>query len=59
MVRREFDWTRWHATHDSNLTLCGQPIILAVASFTPETDDIGRTDCKKCLRKLELESERQ
>jgi len=46
------DYTKWHATRDANLTLCGCSIPLAIngGTFLPETDDeLSRVDCKRCI----------
>jgi len=55
-----YDWTRWHATEDSNLTLCGVaiPIAMAGGTFFPETDDelLFRLDCKRCMAVLKGKS---
>jgi hypothetical protein len=48
-----WDWTKWHATEDASMTLCGLPIRLAIegGTFLPETDDgFEKVDCKKCLK---------
>jgi hypothetical protein len=49
-VRGEYEWTRWHYTVDSSMTVCGLPIRLGneQGTFLPETDDAERTDCCRC-----------
>lgn len=54
-VRNEYEWTRWHWTKDTLLTLCDVPIALANegGTFLPDTDDdINVVDCKRCLRRV-------
>jgi predicted RNA-binding Zn-ribbon protein involved in translation (DUF1610 family) len=51
-VRNELDYTRWHYTDNGNFTACERPILLAVATLLPETDDTEKVDCHNCLRKL-------
>jgi len=55
--RRPFnepDWTQWHASADSCVTLCGLIIVIATeAAFMPDTDDdMARVRCHRCLRKM-------
>ena len=54
--RRPFnepDWTQWHASADSCRTLCGLPIVIATeAAFMPDTDDMDRVQCQRCVRKM-------
>jgi len=50
-------WTKWHWTDDSNVTLCGHQIILLRDNcpMLPQTsDDAGQVECVHCRRKLGL-----
>lgn len=51
------EWTRWHYTTDSNLTLCNRPIpVITAAALLPEADDdVHRVDCARCLGLLARE----
>ena len=56
-VRNEYQWTKWHWTENSMMTLCQVPISLAHegGTFLPDTDDdIDTVDCHNCLLILEL-----
>jgi hypothetical protein len=50
-----YNYTKWHATEDSQFTLCKLPIILASlhGTFLPESDVIEAVTCKHCKRLLE------
>ena len=52
-VFNEYDYTKWHFTDNGNFTACGAPILLAVATCLPETDEVDRVDCKHCMRRVE------
>lgn len=49
VVFNEYDYTKWHYTDNGNFTACGCVILLAVATCLPETDEVDRVDCKRCL----------
>jgi hypothetical protein len=43
------DYTKWHATQDFEVTLCGKLIPLALeGTFVPETEWLEKVDCYTC-----------
>lgn len=47
------DWTKWHYTEGNGAhTACGQPVVLFVVDGSPETADIRKVDCKRCLNAM-------
>lgn len=51
-------YSKWHWTNDSSMTLCGRPIqiINEAAAMLPETrDDKKKVTCRQCRLRLELE----
>jgi hypothetical protein len=51
--------SRWHATNDALLTLCGRPIPVGGRhAFLPDTDDdLSVVDCKVCATQLRMQSD--
>ncbi len=56
-VRGELQFTKWHYTDNASFTACELPILLAVATLLPETEDVEYVDCKRCLSKLRNKGE--
>jgi len=51
---KDKQYTKWHATDgEANFTLCGWAVPLGLdGTFLPETHEIEKVDCSRCLAKL-------
>lgn len=47
-------WSKWHGTDaDGVFTLCGRAVVLMQGDGSPQSGEISKINCRRCLQALQ------